>query len=154
MKTNNDLLALLQKLWSDEVIAINQHVMHCEMCESWGYNRLFYDLRKKAMDEIFHSESIMERIIELEGTIDDQSQYPLQVCTTVTEIINNDTNLERNSLRSSNAAVKLAREVDDQDTLNLLSWINKREMNHLAWAKHQLVVIRKLGIDNYLVINK
>jgi bacterioferritin (cytochrome b1) len=106
------------------------------------------------MDEINHSEWIMERIINLDGTLDDSSQVPVQMCLSVAEIINNDTSLERDSLRSSNAVVKLAREVEDRDTVNLVSRIINREMNHLAWAKNQHAQIRKYGIENYLVGHK
>jgi bacterioferritin len=36
MKGNKKLLTVLDQLLADELTAINQYMVHSEMCENWG----------------------------------------------------------------------------------------------------------------------
>ena len=40
MKGNKKLIETLNTLLADELTAINQYMVHAEMCENWGYDRL------------------------------------------------------------------------------------------------------------------
>ena len=39
MKGNEKLIATLNALLADELTAINQYMVHAEMCENWGYEQ-------------------------------------------------------------------------------------------------------------------
>jgi len=39
MKGNEKLITVLNSLLADELTAINQYMVHSEMCENWGYNK-------------------------------------------------------------------------------------------------------------------
>ena len=65
MKGNKKLLSVLNSLLADELTAINQYMVHSEMCENWGYLKLHKAIRKQAMDEMHHAEWLIERIIFL-----------------------------------------------------------------------------------------
>ena len=120
MKGNKKLLTVLDQLLADELTAINQYMVHSEMCENWGYNKLHMDIRKQAMDEMRHAEWLIERMVFFEGTPTDSKLNPIKIGKTVTEMINNDDKDELDAVRSYNEAIKLAREVDDQGTVDLL----------------------------------
>ena len=53
---------------ADELTAINQYMVHSEMCADWGYDRLHEAVEKRAIDEMKHAEQLIGRIIFLEGT--------------------------------------------------------------------------------------
>lgn len=40
MQGNPKLLEALNSLLADELTAINQYMVHTELCESWGYEKL------------------------------------------------------------------------------------------------------------------
>jgi bacterioferritin len=40
MKGNKELITVLNSLLADELTAINQYMVHSEMCENWGYGKL------------------------------------------------------------------------------------------------------------------
>ena len=40
MKGNEKLIAVLNQRLADELTAINQYMVHSEMCENWGYSKL------------------------------------------------------------------------------------------------------------------
>jgi bacterioferritin len=151
MKGNKKMLTVLDQLLADELTAINQYMVHSEMCENWGYNKLHMDIRKQAMDEMHHAEWLIERIIFFEGTPTVSKLNPIKIGKTVTEMITNDDKDELDAVRSYNEAIKLAREVDDQGTVDLLTKILKMEEGHVDWADIQRAQIEQMGLEDYLV---
>src|ERR1035437_3511558 len=117
MKGNKNLLTVLNSLLADELTAINQYMVHSEMCANWGYSKL--------------------NIIKIGKTI--------------LEMISNDNNDELDAVRAYNDAIKLAREVDDEGTVELLTKILKMEEGHDDWGKIQRAQIEQMGMENYLV---
>jgi bacterioferritin len=151
MKGNSKLLTVLNQLLADELTAINQYMVHSEMCENWGYGKLHLDIRKQAMDEMHHAEWLIERIIFFEGTPVVSKLNPIKIGKTVSEMIKNDDEDELDAVRSYNEAIKLARAVDDQGTVDLLSKILKMEEGHVDWADIQRSQIEQMGMEDYLV---
>jgi bacterioferritin len=151
MKGNKKMLTVLDQLLADELTAINQYMVHSEMCENWGYNKLHMDIRKQAMDEMHHAEWLIERMIFFEGTPTVSKLNPIKIGKTVTEMITNDDKDELDAVRSYNEAIKLARELDDQGTVDLLTKILKMEEGHVDWADIQRAQIEQMGIEDYLV---
>ena len=151
MKGNKKMLTVLDQLLADELTAINQYMVHSEMCENWGYNKLHMDIRKQAMDEMHHAEWLIERMIFFEGTPTVSKLNPIKIGKTVSEMINNDDKDELDAVRSYNEAIKLAREVDDQGTVDLLTKILKMEEGHVDWADIQRAQIEQMGLEDYLV---
>ena len=151
MKGNDKLLPVLNQLLADELTAINQYMVHSEMCENWGYNKLHMDIRKQAMDEMHHAEWLIERLIFFEGTPTVSKLNPITIGKTVSEMISNDNTDELQAVRSYNDAIKLARAVDDQGTVDLLSKILKMEEGHVDWAEKQRAQIDQMGMENYLI---
>ena len=67
MKGNEKIIEKLNALLADELTAINQYMVHSEMCANWGYERLHKAVEKRAIDEMKHAEKLIGRIIFLEG---------------------------------------------------------------------------------------
>ena len=66
MKGHKEIIARLNFLLADELTAINQYMVHSEMCADWGYERLHQAVEKRAIDEMKHAERLIGRIIFLE----------------------------------------------------------------------------------------
>ena len=148
---NQKLLAVLNSLLADELTAINQYMVHSEMCKNWGYNKLQMAIRSQAMDEMHHAEWLIERIIFLDGTPTVSKLNTIRIGKTVSEIINNDNNDETSAITAYNNAIKLGREVNDQGTVDLLIKILMMEEGHVDWAEIQRAQIDQMGLENYLV---
>ena len=67
MKGNEKLIGTLNSLLADELTATNQYMVHAEMCENWGYDKLHEHFQKQAIDEMKHAEKLIGRILFLEG---------------------------------------------------------------------------------------
>ncbi len=133
-----------------ELTAINQYMVHSEMCENWGYGKLHAAIRKQAMDEMFHAEWLIERIIFLDGAPTVSILNPMKIGKTVLEMIKNDNGDELKAVIAYNAAIKLGREVDDQGSVDLLTKILKMEEGHVDWAEKQRAQVDQMGLENYL----
>jgi bacterioferritin len=150
MKGNKKLLTVLNSLLADELTAINQYMVHSEMCANWGYVKLHIAIRKQAMDEMHHAEWLIERIIFFDGFPTVSNLNKITIGKTVLEMINNDNGDELDAIQSYNEAIKFAREVDDQSTVDLLTKILKMEEGHEDWAEIQRSQIEQMGMENYL----
>jgi bacterioferritin len=150
MKGNKKLLTVLNSLLADELTAINQYMVHSEMCANWDYVKLHTAIRKQAMDEMHHAEWLIERIIFLDGAPTVSNLNNITIGKTVSEMIHNDQGGEVDAIHAYNDAIKLAREVDDQGTVDLLSMILKMEESHEDWAEMQRAQIEQMGLENYL----
>jgi len=150
MKGNKKLLLVLNALLADELTVVNQYMVHSEMCENWGYNKLHMAIRKQAMDEMHHAEWLIERIIFFEGAPTVSKLNPIKIGKTVSEMISYDYDDELKVVRDYNEAIKLAHEVDDQGSVDLLIKILKMEEGHVDWAEIQRAQIEQMGIENYL----
>jgi len=151
MKGNERLLEVLNTLLADELTAINQYMVHSEMCENWGYGKLHSAIRKQAMDEMYHAEWLIERIIFFEGIPTVSKLNPMHIGKSVLDMVNNDAVDEVDAVKAYNEAITLARKVEDQATVDLLTKILKMEEGHVDWAEKQQTQISQVGLENYLL---
>ncbi len=150
MKGNLKLFPVLNSLLADELTAINQYMVHSEMCENWGYGKLHEAIRKQAFEEMKHAEWLIERIIFFEQSPTVSKLNQIKIGKTVKEMIRNDNEDELGAVKSYNDAIRLARDVDDQGTVDLLTKILKMEEDHVDWAEKQTAQMDQMGIENYL----
>ena len=150
MKGNPKLLTVLNDLLADELTAINQYMVHAEMCDNWGYEKLHKAIEKQAFDEMHHAEWLIQRIIFLEGNPTVSKLNKITIGKTVKDMIFNDQDAELDAVKAYNNAISLAREVMDQATVDLLTKILNMEEGHVDWGEMQRDQIQQMGIENYL----
>jgi bacterioferritin len=150
MKGNLKLIPVLNSLLADELTAINQYMVHAEMCENWGYGKLHEAIRRQAFDEMKHAEWLIERIIFFEGIPTVSKLNQIKIGKNVPEMVKNDNDDELSAVHAYNEAIQLAREVADQGTVDLLTKILKMEEGHVDWAEKQTAQIEQMGLENYL----
>ncbi len=152
MKGNRKLIGVLNQLLADELTAISQYMVHSEMCDNWGYEKLHKAIEGQAKDEMHHAEWLIQRIIFLEGAPVVSKLNPIRIGKDVPGIIGTDQEDEQGAIASYNAAIRLGHEVDDQATVDLLTKILTMEEGHEDWAEAQRDQIQQMGLANYLAI--
>ena len=150
MKGNDKLIAVLNELLADELTAISQYMVHSEMCENWGYSKLHEAIESQAKDEMHHAEWLIQRILFLEGQPIVSNLNPMKIGRSVTDMVGYDQEAELGAVRAYNAGIRLANDVDDQATGDLLKTILKMEEGHVDWAEMQRDQIDQMGLQNYL----
>ena len=150
MKGNDQVLMVLNGLLADELTAINQYMVHAEMCDNWGYEHLHEAIQKRAIDEMKHAEKLIARILFLEGVPVVNSLKKIHIGADVPKQVDNDRLSEDGAIKSYNAGIKEARELGDNGTRELLESILKDEEAHIDGLEAQLDQIQQIGVQGYL----
>jgi len=150
MKGDPKLLETLNTLLADELTAINQYMVHSEMCANWGYQRLHERIEHRAIQEMKHAEMLIARILFLEGMPKVDKLNRVRVGPDIGKQLANDLQAELGAVKMYNAAVKLADQVKDAPTRNLLEQIARDEDAHIDWLEEQQDQIQQMGLEVYL----
>lgn len=150
MKGNKDVISALNEVLAAELVAINQYFMHAKMCENWGYLALAAQNRTESIDEMRHAETLVQRILFLEGLPNLQRLDKLTIGQTVPEQLQADLNLEYNAVARLSSGIVLCREKGDSASEELLKTILKAEEMHIDFLETQLGLIKQLGEALYL----
>jgi bacterioferritin len=152
MKGNDQLIKALNGLLADELTAINQYVVHAEMAENWGYRKLKKAVRVRSITEMKHTEKLIERILFLEGAPIVGELNKIHIGADVPQQCANDLASEMTAVAGYNSAVKLATEVGDNATREILEEILKDEDGHVNEIEEQLDQIKQMGVQRFLAI--
>ncbi len=150
MKGNEKLVQVLNDLLADELTATNQYVVHAEMCENWGYGRLHKKIQERAVEEMKHAEKLIARIIFLEGSPTVDRLNKISIGPDIPKQIASDLAAEMGAVRKYNDAVRLADEVKDAVTREMLEDIAEDEDEHVNWLEEQRDQIEQMGLQVYL----
>jgi bacterioferritin len=150
MKGNEKIIQKLNALLSDELTAINQYVVHAEMCDNWKYKGLHDVLQKRAVDEMKHAEKLIGRILFLEGQPIVSDLKKIHIGPDVAKQHQNDWQAEFDAIASYNNGIRLAAEAGDNGSRELMDSILKEEESHMDWIEAQQEQIGQMGVENYL----
>lgn len=150
MKGNEKIIEHLNMRLAEELTAVNQYFVHAEMCENWGYERLHAMIRKRSIDEMKHAEKLIARILFLEGKPIVSNLNRIHIGAEVPRMHENDHAAEEAAIRGYNESIRLAVEVGDNGTRELLESILREEEGHIDLLEAQLDQLKQMGIPSYL----
>jgi len=150
MKGDERIIGKLNFLLADELTAISQYMVQAEMCANWGYKELSDVIEKRAVDEMKHAEKHIGRILFLEGKPVVNELNKIHIGENVESFHKNDWDAENSAIRAYNESIKLAVELGDNGTREMLESILKEEEDHIDWIEAQLDQIKQMGIQVYL----
>ena len=152
MKGNKKILDELNSLLAEELTAISQYMVHAEMCDNWGYDKLHKLIEKRAVTEMKHAEKLIGRILFLEGAPIVSDLKALHIGVEVPKMFANDHDAEAGAIKSYNAAIVLAGELKDYATREVLESILKDEDGHIDEIEAILDQIGQMGLQVFLSI--
>jgi bacterioferritin len=150
MKGNDKIIEALNARLAEELTAINQYMVHAEMCDNWNYKQLATVIEKRAIDEMKHAEKLIARILFLEGRPIVSNLNKVFIGAEVPKMHENDHEAEEGAVQNYNQSIRLATELGDNNTRVLLESILKEEEDHIDWIEAQLDEIKQVGAQNYL----
>ena len=150
MKGKPKVIEVLNEALKEELTAINQYFLHAEMCENWHYDKLGDYIKKQSIDEMRHAESLIERILFLDGTPNLTELLRLTVGKNVREQLESDLKLETGAVEMYNRAVRTCVEEGDNASRELFERLLKDEEQHVDWLEAQIHQINEMGYERYL----
>jgi bacterioferritin len=151
MKGNEKIIAVLNDFLADELTAINQYMVHSEMCANWGYDKLHEAIEKRAIGEMKHAEKLIGRILFLEGQPVVSQLKKINIGATVEAQLRHDLDSEADAIKAYNDGIRLCLEAGDNGSRELIEDNLEDEETHLDWLEAQLDQIGQMGLQNYLL---
>lgn len=151
MKGNEKIITRLNMLLASELTAINQYMVHAEMCSNWGYKRLHDSDQKRAIAEMKHAEKLIARILFLDGLPIVTSLDKIYIGKDVEQQLKFDNKAETEAIQNYNESIRLVRELGDNGTAELLEEILAEEEKHLDLIETQESQIAQMDLKNFLV---
>ncbi len=150
MKGDPKVIEFLNKALANELIAISQYFLHSRMYKDWGLKKLADKEYEESIDEMKHADSIIERILFLEGLPNMQSLGKLLIGENTQEMLECDLKLELIAIPDLRDGIEYCESVRDYVSRDLLQHILDDEEEHVDWLETQLSLINKVGTENYL----
>jgi bacterioferritin len=150
MKGDKSVIEKLDELLAEELTAINQYMVHAEMCANWGYAKLHTMIQKRAITEMKHAEDLIERILFLDGKPTVSKLNKISIGSDVEAMHKNDLASELSAVAHYNEGIRVCVQAGDNGTRELLKAILKDEEDHVDWLEAQQDQIKQMGIQLYL----
>ena len=151
MKGNDQILVSLNNLLAEELTAISQYMVHSEMCANWQYGKLHKSIEERAITEMKHAEKLISRILFLDGSPTVSVLKKINIGQDIETQFNNDLQSELGAVKSYNDGIRLAADLGDNGTRDMLTVILTAEEAHVDWLEAQIGQVKLMGLPNYLV---
>ena len=150
MKTKGKSIEQLNRTLKDELTAINQYFMHARMLKHWGLNKLNEQEYGYSIEAMKHADSLINRILFLEGLPNLQDIGKLLIGEDVKEILKNDLALLKEHVDRLLKAIAQCESDNDFVSREHFEVILHNHEEQLDWLETQLSLIDDVGLENYL----
>lgn len=150
MKGKQEIIDKLNGMLSEELNVINQYMDHAEICNNWGYDDLHHAIEKLAIDVMKHADKLITLILFLDGKPIVSSLNKISIVATDDNQHKKDHAAESDAIASFNKRIRLAVELGDNGTKEMLETILKDEEAHISLFEEQLKQIKQMGMQKDL----
>jgi len=149
MRGEARVVEYLNKALRHELTAVNQYWLHYRLLDNWGYLSLAKKWRKEAIEEMQHADTLVARIIFLDGFPNMQALEPLHIGQTVKEILDCDLQAELSARALYEEAATHCHSVKDYVSRDLFEQLMSDEEGHIDFLETQLDLVGRLGLELY-----
>ena len=150
MKGNKQVISILNEVLTDELTSINQYFLHARMYKNWGLAGLNDKSYKKSIKDMKQADTLIERILFLEGLPNLQMLGKLFIGEDTLEMLSCDMHFQALQIPRIKDGIKLCEQLQDYVSRELLEDILEYEEDHIDWIETQQYQIANMGIENYL----
>ena len=149
MKGDKTVIEFLNKALRHELTAVNQYWLHYRLLDNWGFKELAKTWRKDSIEEMWHADKLIERIIFLDGAPNMQTLDSLHIGKTVKAVLDNDLRDELSAHALYAEAAAHCYSVKDYVTRDLFEQLLHDEEKHIDFLETQIELVAKIGLELY-----
>jgi bacterioferritin len=150
MKGNEKVIEILNEALTAELTAVNQYFIASKMAADWGYPRLAKAYYDESIGEMRHAETLIERILYLDGHPNLQRLFTVQVGESVIEQFRANYAMEQQAVERYQRGIAIASTEGDPGTRALLERFLVDEEHHVDEAESELSNLEQLGEQLWL----
>ncbi|HVM00752.1 MAG TPA: bacterioferritin [Egibacteraceae bacterium] len=145
MQGSPQVIEMLNEALTAELTAVNQYFIASKMAADWGYARLAKAYYDESIAEMRHAETLIERILFLEGVPNLQRLFSVQVGESVVEQFRANLDMEIAAVERYRRGVAICQEQGDPGTRTLLEGFLRDEEHHVDEGETELGNLEQLG---------
>jgi bacterioferritin len=150
MQGSQAVIDVLNEALTAELTAVNQYFVASKMAANWGYSRLAKEYYDESIAEMKHAETLIERILFLDGVPNMQRLFPVRVGETAVEQFRLNFEMEVQAVQRYRRAVTLCSTEGDPGSRTLVEDFLREEEAHVDEAEAQLANLEQLGEQLWL----
>ncbi len=149
MKIDNNINQALNKVLKESLTMINQYFLHARMLNDWGLDELGEKNYKYSIKAMKESDSIIKRILFLEGLPNLQDLGKLNIGENVVEILKSNLVMESQFRGVLQISINEAESERDYVTRDHLKKCLEECEEKFDYFETQISLFDKVGSDNY-----
>jgi bacterioferritin len=149
MKGDAKVIERLNQALKLELGAVNQYWLHYRRLDDWGFTKLAKKERAESIEEMHHADTLVDRIIFLEGLPNMQQLNPLRIGQTVREVLEADLAGEYDARTHYTEARGVCHAAGDLVSMKLFEDLLQDEEGHINFLETQLRLLGDIGAERY-----
>jgi bacterioferritin len=150
MQPNANVLRALEDVLQAEIAAINSYFIHAKLLGNWGYAKLSTKAYEESMDEMRHTEQLVDRIVYFDAIPNLNKIGRVKVGKTVRGQFELALDLETAQVERINGAIAICNEAGDDGTRLVLEPMVTAGESSIDWLETQIAALDALGESAYL----
>ena len=147
---DSQVISYLNMVLKNELTSINQYFLHSRMLKNWGLHKLAAHVYGESIDEMKHADTLIERILFLEGLPNVQELGKVMIGQDPKETLECDLRFEMDAQPVLREGIAFCEGISDYVTRELFERILESEEEHVDWLETQLDLIDRIGLEQYL----
>nr|WP_207747681.1 bacterioferritin [Pelagibacterium limicola] len=136
-----------------ELGAVNQYWVHYRLLDDWGFKRLAAKERAESIEEMHHADTLIQRIIFLEGHPNLQRVAPLRIGQNIKEVLEADLAGEYDARANYKESREICNELGDYVSMKLFEELLADEEGHIDFLETELGLLEEIGAEKYGQLN-
>src|SRR3712207_4111201 len=150
MQGSPKVIEVLNEALTAELTAVNQYFIASKMAADWGYSKLAKDYYDESIAEMRHAETLIERILFLDGTPNLQRLFTVAVGETPVEQFRLNYEMEKGAVERYRRGVSVCADEGDPGSRTFLEEFLRDEEHHVDEAESELANLEQIGEQLWL----
>ena len=150
MQGSAKVIEFLNEALTAELTAVNQYFIASRMAEDWGYRKLAAEYYDESLGEMKHADTLIKRILYLEGHPNLQRLDTVMVGESVVEQFRLNLEMEIGAVQRYRRGITVCAEEGDPGSRTLLEGFLTEEEHHVDEAESSLELLNQIGEQLWL----